>query len=217
MSNPKLVFASMVALACVMSFGAGCSSDDSSGGSSGKGGSGGSTGGSGGTSATGGSGGSTGGSGGAAGGGGTATGGAAGAGATGGAAGAGGGGGAAGAGGGGGCGGATPIALTVKNYLNWCSVSVAGGTAVSDAAQTVCVAAGAIDLEATALTGFKLGTTPWHDTDGDTGSGEQGTLSGSGQSQKSAAKKTVSSGAACAWVCCEFTAGGGCPTTDQCP
>jgi hypothetical protein len=108
--------------------------------------------------------------------------------------------------------GASCVDLTVLNYLSWCSVSVAGATASTDASQTACVPAGAVSLSATALVGFRLGTAPWHKTDGDRGSGEQGSLAG----DTSTATVTVS-GANCVWVCCEFAAGGGCPTTNQCP
>jgi hypothetical protein len=106
------------------------------------------------------------------------------------------------------------VTLTVKNILAWCDVTVDGNPASGLSSQTVCVASGKkVDLTAVAHTGFKLGNTPWHDTDGDTGSGEKGTVTGT----TSAATVTVTGTADCAWVCCEFTAGGGCPTTDQCP
>jgi hypothetical protein len=107
--------------------------------------------------------------------------------------------------------------LTVKNYLSWCSVTVNGGVASTAAMQIVDVAPGAIPVSAVAETGFQLGTTPWHDTDGDTGGGEQGTVTGSGQSASSATTATVATTPACVWVCCEFTGGGGCPVDDQCP
>jgi hypothetical protein len=116
-----------------------------------------------------------------------------------------------GTGGGPACSGSTPVALTVKNYLAWCSVTVDGGTASAAAEQTVCVADGSVTLDATALSGFELGD--WHGTAGDTGSGDPGTVSG-GQSQ---AKVIVSGSSACVWVCCPFTDGTGCPTTNQCP
>jgi hypothetical protein len=75
-----------------------------------------------------------------------------------------------------------------------------------------------VAVTATANAGFILGTAPWHGTDGDTGNGEQGTLTGSGQSQQSAAVVTVSgTGTDCAWVCCPFPNGTGCPTSNQCP
>jgi hypothetical protein len=107
--------------------------------------------------------------------------------------------------------------LTVKNYLSWCSVAVNGMTAASAAEQQVCVAAGSIPLSATALTGFELGTKPWHDTAGDTGSGDPGTVTGSGQSAKDATTVTVTTAPKCVWVCCETSGTTDCPTTDQCP
>jgi hypothetical protein len=116
-----------------------------------------------------------------------------------------------GTGGGATCSGSTPVALTVKNYLAWCSVSVDGGTASAAAEQTVCVADGSATLDATALPGFVLGD--WHGTSGDTGSGDPGTVSGG----QSTAMVTVSGSSACVWVCCPFTNGTGCTTTNQCP
>jgi len=93
------------------------------------------------------------------------------------------------------------VSLTVNNYKAWCSVTVgSNGASVADA-QTVCVPSGTVNLTATALTGFELGKAPWHDVT--TSSGGSATLKVSGSS-------------ACAWVCCPFTGGAGCPTTDQC-
>jgi len=121
-------------------------------------------------------------------------------------------------------GGSTPapdagtVTLTVKNYLAWCSVTVAGGTPSSAAVQTAQVDPGTIPLSAVALSGFELGSDPWHDTAGDTGSGDPGTVTGSGQSASSATTVVVGSAAKCVWVCCPFSPGGnGCPTSDQCP
>jgi hypothetical protein len=111
------------------------------------------------------------------------------------------------------CASPTPVALTVKNYLSWCSVAVAGQPASTAVAQTLCVAPGRVPLTATPLPGFQLGPTPWHDTDGDRGAGDPGTLAGS----TSATTLTVAGTSACAWVCCPATNGTGCPTTDQCP
>ena len=120
--------------------------------------------------------------------------------------------------GGSGCSGATPVALKVKNYLSWCTVTVDGKAPVAGPDQTVCVAEGAIDVSAVANAGFVLGATPWHDTDGDTGDGELGTVTGTGQTASSATTVTVAGTADCAWVCCH-TAGetDDCPTADQCP
>ena len=105
------------------------------------------------------------------------------------------------------CSGATPVALTVKNYLSRCDVSVAGGAPSSAAAQSVCVAAGAVPLTAGAMPGFRLGPTPWHDTDGDHGAGDPA----------GATSVTVSGASGCAWVCCPFLDGTGCPAANQCP
>jgi len=117
----------------------------------------------------------------------------------------------------GGCAGTTPVSLTVKNFVSWCSVSVAGAPASSAATQTMCVAAGAVDLSATANATFVLGPTPWHDTSGDTGSGDPGMVTGSGQASKSATTVTVSGPSACVWVCCPGATGTpACPTTNQC-
>jgi hypothetical protein len=108
-------------------------------------------------------------------------------------------------------------ALTVKNYLSWCSVSVNGGAASSGATQTVNVTPGPITLVATAAsTTFKLGPNMWHHVDGTTGNtGVPGTVAGA----MSTATITVGATAACAWVCCPFANGTGCPDTlpDQCP
>lgn len=103
--------------------------------------------------------------------------------------------------------------LTVKNYLSWCSVTVNGGTASSGAQQQVFVQPGQIAVTAAPLTGFKLDAHMWHDTDGDTGTGEAGTVT-NGTSATTAT--VMSTGAKCVWVCCPFTSGTGCPTTDQC-
>jgi hypothetical protein len=113
---------------------------------------------------------------------------------------------------GGGCSGATPVSLTVKNYLSWCSVSVDGGAESSAGVQTVCVADGMIKVDAKAGAGFILGKTPWHDTVGDMGSGDPGVVTGM---TSEALVKTPDH--TCVWVCCPFPDGTGCPATDQCP
>ena len=112
----------------------------------------------------------------------------------------------------------TGTTLVVKNYLSWCSVSVNGGTESALPQQTVVVQPGTIPLSAKALTGFQLGTTPWHDTDGDTGSGDPGTRTGTGQDEVASTTETVGATDDCVWVCCETAATpGDCPATDQCP
>ncbi len=106
--------------------------------------------------------------------------------------------------------------LLVKNFDSWCNVTVNGGTASSSAAQNVAVTAGTINVSAVALSGFILGPKPWHDTAGDTGTGDPGTVTGTGQAASSATTVVVGASGKCIWVCCPFTNGTGCPVTDQC-
>jgi len=109
--------------------------------------------------------------------------------------------------------------LTVKNAPTatpWCSITIAGGAASSAAVQTHAItSSGPITLTATPISStFALGSGMWHHTDGDTGSGEDGTVA----TNTSTATVTVTAGAnKCVWVCCPFANGTGCPTTDQCP
>lgn len=113
---------------------------------------------------------------------------------------------------------ATMVTLTVKNYLNWCSVSVGGGTASTAAVQTKIVPVStAVPLTASpASTVFELGPNMWHHVDADTGNtGVPGTVSGTTSSATKTTQATP--GTACVWVCCPFTDGTGCPTTEQCP
>ena len=103
--------------------------------------------------------------------------------------------------------------LKVLNYKNWCKVSVNGGTYSKAAERTVCVDPGTVDLALKAAsTEFEIGPAPWHDTAGDTGDGDPGTLNGKIDSTTVVVKHK----AACVWACCPFVGGGGCPTTDQC-
>jgi hypothetical protein len=104
-------------------------------------------------------------------------------------------------------------ALTVKNYLSWCDVSINGGNASSAAVQAVNVDAGTLPLVATPLSEFELGTTPWHGTDGDHGLGDPGARSG----PEASATITVGNAPVCVWVCCETVGAHDCPTTDLCP
>jgi hypothetical protein len=107
--------------------------------------------------------------------------------------------------------------LTVKNYAAWCDVTVNGGTPSSALQQVVTVTPGVIPVSAVALGGFELGLTPWHNTDGDLGGGEQGQITGTGQTASSATTETVGLTADCVWVCCQTAGQTDCPTTDQCP
>ncbi|MGH7270001.1 MAG: hypothetical protein ACREJ3_06180 [Polyangiaceae bacterium] len=107
--------------------------------------------------------------------------------------------------------------LTVKNYIGWCDVSVNGGAVSPSPTQSVCVAPGSIALSASALQGFDLPAKPWHDTSGDTGSGDPGTVTGTGQTAQNATTVTVGTAAKCVWVCCPTHGTTDCPTSDQCP
>jgi hypothetical protein len=109
------------------------------------------------------------------------------------------------------------VSLTVLNYEEWCAVTVNGGAAFEGDAETLCVPAGVEQLAATALPDFELGPAPWHDTAGDKGQGDPGTVTGSGQSAVDSTTVVVGDAATCVWVCCPFDDGVGCPTTDQCP
>jgi hypothetical protein len=103
----------------------------------------------------------------------------------------------------------TGTELTVKNYDAWCTVGVNGGTATEAAEQTVCVQPGTIPLTATANSGFELSASSWHDTD------NAGTIANG--TDTSSITVTAGESTKCVWVCCPFTGGTGCPTTDQCP
>ena len=109
------------------------------------------------------------------------------------------------------------VNLTVLNYEIWCAVTVNGGAAYVDASDVVCVPPGTHQLAATALLDFELGPAPWHDTTGDTGQGDPGVVTGSGESAIDSTTVVVGDAPACVWVCCPFNDGDGCPTADQCP
>jgi hypothetical protein len=109
------------------------------------------------------------------------------------------------------------VNLTVLNYEVWCAVSVNGGDAEVADAETLCVPPGTQQLAATALQFFELGPAPWHDTAGDMGQGDPGTVTGSGATAVDTTTVVVGSQPKCVWVCCPFDDGSGCPTTDQCP
>ncbi len=98
--------------------------------------------------------------------------------------------------------------LTVLNFENWCKVSVSGGKASASASRKVCVTPGTVDLDAKpASKEFELGPDPWLSP--------VGTVTVKGDSSKTSI--TVGKTATCVSVCCPFTDGSGCPTTNQCP
>jgi hypothetical protein len=106
------------------------------------------------------------------------------------------------------------VELTVNNFLNWCSVSISGGTPSTEATITSCVPAGTVDLTATAAPGFEIGPDPWI----------SGTATEKVDGGTTSATVTVKSPSACVFVCCPFAAGGteeagsGCSMlTNPCP
>lgn len=113
--------------------------------------------------------------------------------------------------------GTTP--LTVMNYEFWCTITVNGGSAMTVGSEVIAVEPGSISLVAKPASGmYEIGPAPWHDTAGDTGSGDPGTQAGSGSNETSTTSVTVGTTPKCVWACCPFSNnGGGCPTTDQCP
>jgi hypothetical protein len=138
------------------------------------------------------------------------TGGSAGSGGSGGAAsgGSGGSGGAASGGSGGSSSDAGCVELTVNNFLNWCAVSINGGTPSTEATITSCVPAGTVDLTATAAPGFEIGTSdPWI----------SGTTADKIDGGTTSATVTAKEGtSACVFVCCPFAEGGTEPAGSGC-
>jgi hypothetical protein len=105
-------------------------------------------------------------------------------------------------------GGCAGTELTVINFDSWCTVTV-GTTKLTSTPQTLCETGTSVDLSATANTPtFEIGTAPWHDA-----TGGSGTITG----ETAKTTETLSGGKACVWVCCPFSGGSGCPSTNQCP
>jgi len=116
------------------------------------------------------------------------------------------------------CSGATPVLLTIKNYMSGCMVAVGANSTSTLPAQQVCVADGKLTVAATpAGSGLQLGAPLWHDTDGDTGNGDPGTITGAPPMETSSTTVTASGSTKCAWVCCQSALNGTCPAIDQCP
>jgi hypothetical protein len=116
--------------------------------------------------------------------------------------------------------------LTVKNYLNWCSVEVNGMTGSVAGQQVVNLAPGTYSLVAKrASSSFVVDGNMWHHTNGDSGTGETGVVTKPDAQDEatwfSTAMVTVGTSAKCVWVCCPFSTQGhpGCESTiaDQCP
>ena len=116
-----------------------------------------------------------------------------------------------------------PGTLTVKNFLNWCSVEINGGTASTSATVTASVSRGnAATIVATpANSSFEIGPNPWFGVDQNNGAAAPGTDVGSGPSETSTAVVTINQAGApqCVSVCCQEPGNGPipCPATNPCP
>ena len=115
------------------------------------------------------------------------------------------------------------VTLSVKNYLNWCSVEINGGTASTDATVTASVTPGSMaTLVATPANGsFEIGPTPWFGVDQNSGSAAPGSDVGSGTSETSTAVVTINQAGMpqCVSVCCQEPGNAPipCPGTSACP
>jgi len=111
------------------------------------------------------------------------------------------------------------VTLTVKNYLAWCTVTINGGTASSNATVTASVTPGstATIVATPKNSSFVIGTDPWFGVTANDGGATTGTDTGEGSTETSTATVVVS-GNQCVSVCCgDAPAGTNCPTTNPCP
>ena len=112
--------------------------------------------------------------------------------------------------------------LTVKNFLNWCSVEINGGTPSTGATVIASVNPGSMaTIVATPADGsFEIGPNPWFGVDQNSGAAASGTDVGSGPSEISTAVVTINQTGApqCVSVCCQEPGNGPipCPATDPC-
>ena len=106
--------------------------------------------------------------------------------------------------------------LIVENVGGHCSVTINELEPFTAAEEMVAdfIPGQTIPLTASATIGFTLGL--WHHTTHDTGSGDPGTLAGSGQDVMSSANVTLGDEPGCVWICCG-SGSGDCPVADQCP
>jgi hypothetical protein len=115
-----------------------------------------------------------------------------------------------------------PGTLTVKNFLNWCSVEINGGTASTDATVTASVTAGSmVTIVATPADGsFEIGPDPWFGVDQNNGAAAAGTDVGNGASETSTAVVTTNHAGTpqCVSVCCQEPGNGPipCPAMNPC-
>ncbi len=116
-------------------------------------------------------------------------------------------------------GGGGNVTLTVLNFLNWCSVTINGGTASTGASLTASVASGstATIVATPANNAFVIGADPWFGVTQNDGGAAPGTDNGTGTTETSTATVVVT-GTQCVSVCCgDKPTGTNCPTTNPCP
>lgn len=106
------------------------------------------------------------------------------------------------------------------NFLNWCSVTINGGTASTNATVTASVATGstATIVAMPASNAFQIGPDPWFGVTQNDGGAAPGTDNGTGVTETSTATVVVK-GTQCVSVCCQEpnNAPTPCPTTNPCP
>jgi hypothetical protein len=105
--------------------------------------------------------------------------------------------------------------LTVENVGGHCNVTIGDLAPFTAAEETVgdFAPGQTIPLAASAMTGFTLGR--WHHTTHDTGSGDPGTLTGSGAGAMTAAAVMLGDEPGCVWICCG-SGSADCAVTDPC-
>ena len=105
--------------------------------------------------------------------------------------------------------------LTVENVGGHCSVTIEELEPVTAAEDTVAdfTPGQTIALAASAMPGFTLGL--WHHTTHDTGSGDPGTVTGSGPDATSSAAVMLGQDPGCVWICCG-SGSGDCAVADPC-
>ena len=116
--------------------------------------------------------------------------------------------------------GAGAATLTVMNFLSWCSVTVNGGAASTEANVTASVSTGstATIVATPASASFQIGADPWFGVTENGGAAAAGTDMGSGATETSTATVVVT-GNQCVSVCCQLPNNSPmpCPTTNPCP
>jgi hypothetical protein len=117
-------------------------------------------------------------------------------------------------------GGASEATLTVMNFLDWCSVTIKGGTASTSASVTASVPVGSTTtiVVTPASSAFMIGPDPWFGVSEDNGGAAPGVDNGMGTTETSTATVVVT-GNQCVSVCCQEPNNSPtpCPTTNPCP